>query len=37
MYLEFLRELRPDLPLILEHLPFEHIPAALQRVNALLA
>jgi sugar phosphate isomerase/epimerase len=33
MYLEFLRTRRPDLPLILEHLPFEHIPAAIQRVR----
>ena len=31
-YLEFLRARRPDLPLILEHLPFEHIPAAVARL-----
>jgi sugar phosphate isomerase/epimerase len=31
-YLEFLRRRRPDLPLILEHLPFEHVPAAAARV-----
>jgi sugar phosphate isomerase/epimerase len=37
MYLEFLRTRRPDLPLILEHQPFEHIPAATQRVQALMA
>ncbi len=31
-YLKFLKEQRPDLPLIFEHLPFAHIPAAIQRV-----
>jgi sugar phosphate isomerase/epimerase len=36
-YLEFLRDRRPDLPLIFEHLPLEHIPAALERFRALLA
>jgi len=36
MYLEFLRARRFDLPLILEHLPPEHIPAAIRRVDALL-
>jgi sugar phosphate isomerase/epimerase len=35
-YVEFLRARRPDLPLILEHLPFEHIPAAVRRLEALL-
>jgi sugar phosphate isomerase/epimerase len=35
-YVEFLRARRPDLPLILEHLPFEHIPAAIRRLEALL-
>jgi len=39
-YLEFLRTRRPDLPLILEHLPLEHlpldhIPAALGRIRDL--
>ncbi len=37
LYLSFLRTHRPDLPLILEHLPFDHIPAAIQRVRALTA
>jgi sugar phosphate isomerase/epimerase len=32
-YLEFLRARRPDLPLILEHLPLEHIPRAVERVR----
>ena len=34
-YLAFLRERRPDLPLILEHLPLDHLPAAIRRVRAL--
>lgn len=33
-YLEFLAQRRPDLPLILEHLPREHVPAAAERVRA---
>lgn len=36
LWLEFLRDTRPDLPLVLEHLPHEHIPAAIGRINALL-
>jgi sugar phosphate isomerase/epimerase len=34
-YLRFLKEQRPDLPLIFEHLPVEHIPAAIRRVQDL--
>jgi sugar phosphate isomerase/epimerase len=32
-YLEFLATRRPDLPLILEHLPMEHVSAAVARVR----
>jgi acetyl esterase len=32
-YLEFLEERRPDLPLILEHLPLDHVQAAAERVR----
>jgi sugar phosphate isomerase/epimerase len=32
-YLEFLATRRPDLPLILEHLPLEHVPDAMRRVT----
>jgi len=32
-YLEFLRARRPDLHLIVEHLPLDHIPRAIQRVR----
>jgi sugar phosphate isomerase/epimerase len=35
-YLEFLRDRRPDLDLIVEHLPLEHVPAALERVRMLV-
>lgn len=35
-YLEFLRDRRPDLDLILEHLPLEHIGDAIQRVVELV-
>jgi sugar phosphate isomerase/epimerase len=31
-YVDFLATRRPDLPLILEHLPLEHVPAAIRRV-----
>jgi L-ribulose-5-phosphate 3-epimerase len=34
-YLEFLATRRPDLPMILEHLPLDHVPAAIERVRAL--
>jgi sugar phosphate isomerase/epimerase len=35
LFLEFLATRRPDLPLILEHLPLEHVPAACHRVRDL--
>lgn len=35
-YFDFLRQRRPDLPLILEHLPWEHIPGALQHLHELI-
>jgi sugar phosphate isomerase/epimerase len=35
-YLEFLATRRPDLPLILEHLPLDHVPDAARRVRELL-
>ena len=35
VYLEFLAERRPDLPLILEHLPLDHVPEAARRVREL--
>lgn len=34
-YLEFLRDRRPDLPLIVEHLPLDHVPTALRRARDL--
>ena len=34
-YVEFLATRRPDLPLILEHLPLEHVPAAIQRLHGV--
>jgi len=34
-YLEFLATRRPDLPLILEHLPLDHVPAAIERLHNL--
>jgi sugar phosphate isomerase/epimerase len=33
-YLDFLRRHRPELPLVLEHLPLEHVPAAIERCRA---
>ena len=32
-YLEFLRPRRPDLPIILERLPFDHVPPAIRRIG----
>jgi sugar phosphate isomerase/epimerase len=37
VYLKFLAERRPDLPLILEHLPLDHVPEASGRVRELAA
>ena len=37
VYLRFLAERRPDLPLILEHLPLDHLPDATSRVRELAA
>jgi sugar phosphate isomerase/epimerase len=34
-YLEFLAARRPDLPLILEHLPLEHVPEVIRQVHEL--
>jgi sugar phosphate isomerase/epimerase len=36
-YLRFLKQQRPDLPLIFEHLPVEHFPIAIERLLALQA
>jgi L-ribulose-5-phosphate 3-epimerase len=36
-YLEFLATKRPDLALILEHLPLDHVPAAVARIGDLRA
>jgi sugar phosphate isomerase/epimerase len=35
-YLEFLRTRRPDLDLIAEHMPLEHVPAVRRRIDELL-
>jgi sugar phosphate isomerase/epimerase len=34
-YLEFLARRRPDLPLVLEHLPLDHVPPAIEHVHDL--
>jgi sugar phosphate isomerase/epimerase len=36
-YLEFLRTRRPDLDLIVEHLPLSHVPDVRRRIDALIA
>jgi sugar phosphate isomerase/epimerase len=36
-YLEFLRDRRPDLDLIVEHLPLVHVPAVVRQVGELLS
>ncbi|MDQ3671040.1 MAG: TIM barrel protein [Actinomycetota bacterium] len=36
-YLEFLRDRRPDLDLIAEHMPLEHVPAVRRRIDELLS
>ena len=36
-YLEFLRTRRPDLDLVAEHMPLEHVPEVRRRVDRLLA
>jgi hypothetical protein len=35
-YLEFLHSRRPDLDLVAEHMPLEHVPAVRRRVDELL-
>ena len=35
-YFDFLRTRRPDLSLILEHLPWEHVPAAIARLQQMI-
>jgi sugar phosphate isomerase/epimerase len=37
VFLEYLRARRPELPLIFEHLPFDHIPAVVARLRTLIA
>ncbi len=36
-YIKFLKTRRPDLPVIFEHLPLEHLPAAIDRLRAIAA
>jgi hexulose-6-phosphate isomerase len=36
-YLEFLRTRRPDLDLVVEHLPLAHVPVVRRRIDAVLA
>jgi hypothetical protein len=35
-YMRFLRNRRPDLPIILEHLPVAHLPEAMRRFRSLV-
>jgi len=35
-YLEFLRTRRPDLDLVVEHLPLDHVPEVRGRIDALI-
>jgi sugar phosphate isomerase/epimerase len=37
LFLDFLRTRRPDLPIIIEHLPFDHIPAAIRLIHKIVA
>jgi sugar phosphate isomerase/epimerase len=37
LYVDFLAEHRPDLPLILEHLPLDHVPQAIRLLRELAA
>ncbi|MBA2682805.1 MAG: sugar phosphate isomerase/epimerase [Ktedonobacteraceae bacterium] len=36
LYFDFLRQRRPDLPLVLEHLSWDHIPGAIQQLHQLI-
>lgn len=36
-YIQFLKTQRPDLPLIFEHLPLAHLPAAIERLQTIAA
>jgi hypothetical protein len=37
LYLDFLAERRPDLPLIVEHLPLEHVPQVSRLLRELVS
>ena len=36
-YLDFLRTRRPDLDLVVEHLPLDHVPEVRPRIDAMIA